>query len=174
MTTDEEKLVTDNMNLAYRIAWAYNRKFSNSIEFDDIKSLCLLGLTKAAKTFKAELGYTFSTYAYRVMQNEILCYFRNNKDIPTVSLSETIEDELELKDIIAAETDVFEEVEKLLNINKLYDEINNLPDRYKKILLYRFKGYTMTKIGNLLGLSQAQISRDNAHAINILRHKFNV
>lgn len=173
MNTDEEKLVLDNMGLAYELAWKYNKKFNSLIPLDELQSLAFLGLTKAAKTFNSELGNSFSTYSYRCINNEILYYYRQNiKYINNLSLSETDDDNLSLLEVISSDYDLFNDLNLKMNIEFLYQEIDKLKPRHQIVLKYRLQGYTFNTIADILGVSQPQVSTDYNKALNILRYKF--
>lgn len=73
-------LVERNMRLAVNIA----NSFSNTeIEDDDLLSIALYGLVKAAKKFNPLFGYEFSTFSIPVIRNEILHELRKRKNIHT-------------------------------------------------------------------------------------------
>lgn len=74
MTKAQEKLVTDNVRLAYYIAGQHL-----ILPKDERESAALFGLTKAALTFKPELGNQFSTLAGRCITNEIRMVYRKYK-----------------------------------------------------------------------------------------------
>ena len=174
MTTDEETLIVNNLGLAYEIAWKFYRKFNGIYELDELQSVAFLGLTKAASTFKKDLGFEFSTYAYNCIQNQIRQYYRDNKKHLEVSyLYEEINDNgVTLEDITASEYDMLEQINKDEHYSKLYKEIDKLKDRYKSIMQYRLQGLTMLEISKILNISQPQVSRDYNVALNILRNKF--
>lgn len=71
-----EDLVLNNIKLAYSVAW--NMK-STGIEIEDLQSLALLGLVKAAKDFDETRGCKFSSFAITIMRNEILQEVRRQK-----------------------------------------------------------------------------------------------
>lgn len=173
MTTDEENLILDNINMAYDLAFTYHKKFNYSIELEELQSLCLLGITKAAKTFNKSLGFNFSTYAYSCMRNEIIYFFRQNKKYNlTLSIEDTKVDNLRLEDTLQLNYNMEQDVETSLNIEKLYEEINKLSERHRKIMIYYLQGLTMQQIGDIIGLSQPHVSREYNKALNILRYKF--
>lgn len=173
MNTDEEKLILDNMNLAYDIAWKYNKKFNTLIQLDELQSLALLGLTKAAKTYNKDLGNNFSTYAYHCMSNEILYYYRQNvKHFNNLSLSEPNEKESTLEELIALDYNLFDDLSLKLDIEFLYKEISTLKPRYQEVIKYKLKGYTFIRIAKIIGVSLTQINNDYNKALNILRYKF--
>ena len=174
MATDEEKLVTDNLGLAYELSWKYYMKFNGLYELDELQSVAFLGLTKAAKTFDKDLGYVFSTYGYNCIKNEIRQYYRSNKKYnDNLHLSEQVDENGKtLEDITPLDYDLFEQIDRRDYYNKLYDEIDSLPDKYKIIMQYKLKGLAMVDIGKILKVSISQLSIDYNKALNILRYKF--
>ena len=76
MTNEQQKLVEDNINLAYFVA----HRFKNTnLEFDDVKATACLGLVKAAIAFQPDRGLVFNTLAVKVITNEILIQLRREK-----------------------------------------------------------------------------------------------
>lgn len=55
-----QSLVLENLRLAYKISWKYR---DSGMDMDDIQAVAILGLTKAARAFDVEKGYTFATLA---------------------------------------------------------------------------------------------------------------
>ena len=52
------------------------------------------------------------------------------------------------------------------------EALKNLPPREKKILSMRFmRGMTQTEVAEEIGISQAQVSRLEKNAINIIKNK---
>lgn len=75
--TDEKKrseFIESNLMLVRSLAHRYTGK---GIDFDDLYSAGCVGLIKACDGFKAELGYSFSTYAVPVILGEIKRLFRD-------------------------------------------------------------------------------------------------
>ena len=135
--------------------------------------MAFLGITKAAKTYKASLNNKFSTYAYQCIKNEILQYIKDNKKHSnTISIYSNINNDCELQDIIPDKINVIEEMENEIGIEYLNEYIDILPGRLSKVIRYHLSGHTMKQIGEILGVSQPQISRDYRKAINILRYRF--
>ena len=70
---DKKKLILDNMNLVYSIYYdnfAYTYYY---IDKDDLISEGMLGLVKAASTYKPNKT-KFSTYAYHCIKNHMINY----------------------------------------------------------------------------------------------------
>lgn len=74
----ETALIEENMGLVHACCHKMKGK---GIEYDDLFSAGCLGLCKAAKGFKPELGHCFSTYAVPVILGEIRRLFRDGGSI---------------------------------------------------------------------------------------------
>ena len=180
MTKDEiNNLVIENINLCYDISWKYYKKYNNILDFDDIVSICNLGLVKAANTYNSSKGYAFSTYAYKVIVNELLMYLRNNKrrnkyNVNFISINDSMnfDENLSLENLIADNYNLEQFVEDKLLIDLLHTFINELPDMLRDAILYKLEGKTQQEIARLLNVSQPQVSRLLSKATYRLRLKF--
>lgn len=179
MTKDEiEKLILDNMNIAYKLSWKYYKKFRLLVEFEELNGIANLGLVKAANTFNHLKKYNFSTYSYKVITNEILMYLRhykkvNDSNIKFLPLESNDENYIQLVDIISADYDLEEETELKIELVLLQKYIEELPSNLKNIIRLRLDGKTQQEIADIYDLSQPQISRLISEAIFQLRLKFN-
>lgn len=66
LTTEQKQMVEDNLGLAY--STAYKISLKSPLEYDDILSICFLGLIKTAQKFDPSKGFAFSTYAVTTMR----------------------------------------------------------------------------------------------------------
>lgn len=121
----------------------------------------MIGLIKAVDTFRLDKKCTFTTYASKCIDNEILMYIRR-ESYRYVSLDELIgDDDLTLNDLIIdpsinIEGDYMDK-EEIKDINGV---INLLNSKDKCLFnLYFRDGYSQIEISNILGLSQSYISR---------------
>ena len=150
------------------------------VDFDDCLSICLLGLSKAGKSYDSTRNTTFSTYAYKVIQNELFMHYRQaSRSIEyranCSSLNDVIYKDTELLDIIADDNEpLHESVSKTLLLEKLRDEICKLPYRYKFIIVKYLQGNTMNEIADKLNVSQPTISKQYYKALDILRNKLHI
>ena len=170
MANDE--LITENMNLAYKLANRYYKMFGGTIELDELRSLSFLGLTKAARSFDSNKNIAFSTFAYTCIKNEILFFYRLNKKHTKLSIDNEVVDDKIFEEIMSDDINVENEVLSRLEINDLYKYISTLPEIEKDILLYYLQGKKMTEIAKILGYTQSNISRLYHRALNRLRNKF--
>ena len=176
MTKDEiDKLILDNMNFAYYIAHKYKQKVSKYLDFEDLVSICIIGLVKSANTFDNAKNLKFSTYAYKVINNQILQECRKFKALRLTSSLDNNIVELEnviYADLIADEFDLENEVLKNEEIKLLNKFINELPEKIKLIINLKLSGRTQMEVADEIGISQAQVSRLYNKGLRILRNKF--
>lgn len=166
MPSDVELLVTKNQGLVYCIV----RKFvePQSQEFNDLFSVGVIGLIKAADTFDESKAIKFSTYSSKCITNEILMYLRKSKSSFRNSIS--------LEDVIACDSDgneliladcIFDKRVSFVHdfenrdlCKRILDTIlNELPSRDTLLILYHIGGLTQKTIAKMLHVSQSYISR---------------
>jgi RNA polymerase sigma factor (sigma-70 family) len=77
MLTDQQKqIIEDNISFAYSRAWKLYNRYKTKFDYmfftiEDFKSIALYGLCIAAKNFKKDKGYKFTTYAAPVIDGHI-------------------------------------------------------------------------------------------------------
>ena len=118
----KEKLIEHNLRL---VAHVIKKYYSTTSEQEDLISIGTIGLIKAVSTFNSDKGIHLATYAARCIENEILMYFRNQKkSAQDVFISDPIDTDkdgnaLTLIDIIADTSDIAEEIDTKMGIEKL-------------------------------------------------------
>ena len=96
--------IINNLNLVY---WrCQKRYYSIKYSMEDIISIGMIGIIKAADNYKESKGYSFTTYAIKCIDNEIMMTFRKNKHDNYISLDEETEEK----------------------VNNLIDALNDLDD----------------------------------------------
>lgn len=174
-----EVLINHNLRLVAHIV----KKYSNSLEADDLISVGTIGLIKAVDSFNGEKGVLLSTYASRCIENEILMLIRaNKKHKDTISLNSMLSpkpdsDEMELANLIPAQTeeDVFHQVET----GCLMQDVEKAMGKYlspmeQEIIKYRYGicGYevkTQKEVADIFNISRSYISRIESKVIRILQ-----
>lgn len=159
MTKEQEQLVTDNHNLIYFFLnkWGKILEYSDMTDYYDI---CAIGLCKAAITYDSSKDVKFATYAGVCIENEIKMELRNRKkySAPVYSLDMTFNNtsdgtrEISYKENITTGLSAYDEI-----LPYQLDKILNARE-YKLVALI-LQGYTQVEIGNIIGISQAQVSR---------------
>ena len=152
MTKEQENLVIENHNLIYYFIHKYN------LSIEDYYDVCAIGLCKAASTYDDKKGIKFSTYAGVCIENEIKQELRKQKNILVYSLDMTFSN-------TSDGTGEISYVENITTGLSAYDDI--LPYQLDKVLNAReyklvalsLQDYTQVEIGNIIGISQAQVSR---------------
>ena len=175
-------LIEHNLRLVAHIA----KKYSGSVrDSEDLISLGTIGLIKGISSYDASKGTRLATYASHCIENEILMLMRSNRKTQgDVSLNDPIGTDKEgnqilLMDIIGTdEEDVIKEIDRKMNVKKLYRDINALLDeREKEIICLRYglmgnDEKTQREIADLLGISRSYVSRIETKAISKLKEGF--
>lgn len=179
--TARNTLVEHNLRLVAHIVKKYYAASSNQ---DDLLSIGTIGLIKAVSTFKSDKNIRLATYASRCIENEILMFFRNQKKTAQdVYISDPIDTDKEgnaltLIDVIADKTDIVEELDTKMKLQKLKSIINNtLEPRELEIITLRYgiggnPELTQREIAKNLGISRSYVSRIEKSALEKLRAKF--
>jgi RNA polymerase sporulation-specific sigma factor len=175
-------LIERNLRLVVYIA----RKFENTgVNIEDLVSIGTIGLIKAVNTFDPAKKIKLATYASRCIENEILMFLRRNNKVRTeVSFDEPLNvdwdgNELLLSDVLGTEADtIYRNLEEEVDRELLYDALNKLSDRERKIMELRFglqggREMTQKDVADLLGISQSYISRLEKRIIKRLQQEFN-
>lgn len=172
MNEKQQKLVLDNQKLVYHVI----KQLHLYHKLEDYLDVGIIGLCKAAKTFKPENGSKFSTYAYSCIRNNILMEIRNEKrqcDAYAISFSSIInsskDNNLTLEDTLSdyeLENDILNREELI----SLITSIERLDKEDKQIIdLYFYQNKTQQQIAQILNMSQANASRRIQRALNNLK-----
>ena len=174
-------LVEHNLRLVAHIVKKYYAASSNQ---DDLISIGTIGLIKAVSTFKSDKNIRLATYASRCIENEILMYFRSQKKTAgDVYISDPIDTDkqgntLTLIDVIASKTDIVEEIDTQIKLEKLKTVIPAvLDERELEIIELRYglnnkEELTQREIAKKLGISRSYVSRIEKSALEKLRKQF--
>ncbi|WP_312060407.1 sigma-70 family RNA polymerase sigma factor [Anaerotignum sp.] len=150
-----QELFNANMDLAYFILRRYFPWYKND---EDSKQICLIGLWNACRKYDSSKGYAFSTFAARVIMNQMRRFLRDERKRNKIEYVDNIAYfEGEQFNIIETIPDKYEGE---VSLGFCFKELSEkLSEREKQVLQMKIKGYNQTKIGNRLNLSQVTISR---------------
>lgn len=175
----EEMLVKHNMRLVAHVA----KKYKNNLPQDELISVGSIGLLKAIKSFSYNKGSSFSTYATRCINNEILMLIRSDKKYSNqVYLEDVIStdkdgNEICLREVLPENTDnIFDVVhnkiafEKILYIIKKCLTLREQQVIYMRYGICGYNQYTQIEISNKLGISRSYISRIEKHALQVIKN----
>ena len=175
----EEKLIKHNLRLVAHIVKKYNSTHNDQ---DELISVGSIGLMKAIKSYDITKGHTFSTYAARCIQNEILMLFRSQKKYNNeISIEEKIGtdkdgNEISLIDILQDnKTNIESQAETKMLFEKLIKYIDvHLTKREREIIYLRYGidshiCLTQNEVAKILNISRSYISRIEKKALVTLR-----
>ncbi len=177
----KNELIEHNLRLVAHVVKKY---YTANCEQDDLISIGTIGLIKAINTFKCDKKIRLATYAARCIENEILMHFRNlKKTAQDVYISDPIDTDkngntLTLIDIIADESNIEDEIDTKLKIEKLnsiYEKTLNKREIQTLNMRYGLRGeteLTQREIAKKLGISRSYVSRIETAALEKLKSKF--
>ena len=143
-----EQIILSNLKLVYSIS---SKMVSQdfSIDADDLFQIGILGLIKAVDLYDYTKGYTFTTYATKIIKNELYMKFRKMKYLSnimsldcSISLNKKSDDELYYIDIIEDPNGDFEkDIMHAVMISLLESSLDCLTEKEKNIIIDRFGLY---------------------------------
>ncbi len=172
-----DTLIEHNLRLVAHIA----KKYRHGRDIDDLISIGSIGLIKAVNTFSPSRGKSLAAYAGRCIENEILMALRQErKRTGEVSLEEPIGcdrdgNEITVGDVLSAEGDVAEDVERRIDIERMRRVVDAVRDeREKQVIILRFgldggDPLPQREVGKRLGISRSYVSRIEKKALEGLQ-----
>lgn len=182
MEKEVEVLILNNVKLIYVVLkrlGMYN--YTNIEKYYDVG---MIGLVKGARKYDGSKGIKQSTYLTKCITNEILCTIRRENSSNRLSLNNTISlatpvyDNIYLEDVLKADVDLEEEIEKKESIEELYQVLNELTAIEQIVVVYSFGLFgndilNQNELGDKLNLRQGSISRIKLRSIEKLRRLLN-
>ncbi len=176
-----DKLISHNLRLVAHIV----KKYTYSLEADDLLSVGTIGLIKAIDTFDYGKKVQLSTYAARCINNEILMLIRSNKkhknvvSLNSLTSNNDEDKDLELKDVLASDDEeIFSQVENNLIMQKIKNIIaTKLDKREQAVIKLRYgidceKALTQKEVAQELGISRSYISRIENKTLKVIKEEF--
>lgn len=146
-----------NVELVY---FVFNRYYSKYRQFkDDLIQEGLMGLWKACQSFDESKGFMFSTYAVRVIYNQMAMFMRKEaKHFVNTSLDRVV---ASVPDNNITYQDLLEDKPALSEYER--DAIQMLVEQAEKdgwsdIVNMRLKGYKQVEIAEELGMHPSRVS----------------
>lgn len=165
LTSEQRQMVEDNIKLAYSAAHRLIRH--TPLEFEDLLGVCMFGLSKAALNYDPNKGVQFSTFATRVMQNEVFMANRKErKNVSAIYLEELMDAEtgLQWESLMSVDQRLIDDaVATSIDINKaLTSLIPKLKERDRILisLLIQNPELTQKELSEFVGVRRSQVSRD--------------
>ncbi|MFQ6773326.1 MAG: RNA polymerase sporulation sigma factor SigK [Clostridia bacterium] len=171
-------LIEHNLRLVAHVV----KKFNNCGEADDLISVGTIGLIKAVKSFNPNKQVTFSTYASRCIENEILMMLRaNKKHMKTQSLEEVVACDKEGNELTFGETIELDEpsLDEQVNTKTMMQGVLDIMKRVLSPreltiinLRYGLSGeppLPQREVAKRLNISRSYISRIEVKALSLVR-----
>lgn len=162
------KLITHNILL---VLYEVRNKF-RTVNYDkkELVSIGIFGLIKAVNTYDLSRKFKFSSYAVKLIDNEILQFLKKLKRDQNIdSLDEAIyrnenDRERKLKDKLSDNNDLVENYEKEETNRIIRKVVEKLPNLEREIIMLSFgfyddKIYTQSEIAHRFNISQSNVSR---------------
>lgn len=176
-------LIERNLRLVAHIV----KKYMNSgKETDEMISVGIVGLVKAANTYNFEKGSRLATYAARCIDNELLMLMRGDRKLSReVSLYDPIGtdkegNEITLLSILEHEDeDIIDQLDKKQSLRKLSKILSKVltPREYFVVIrrygLYGHHETTQRELAEQLNISRSYVSRIEKKALEKLRLQLN-
>jgi RNA polymerase sigma factor (sigma-70 family) len=166
LNNEQRRKAEENVKLAYSRA---NYWKVLNMDHSEILSTAMYGLVLAVKKFDKTKGVSFSTFCYRVIDNEVLKLVRyqraEKRNAVTVSLNQQTNDSQEFGEMLGEEETFPAENQSLIQFlsRGLTSEERLLID------LYFYKNLNQADIGNIFGVSQVHVSRMIRKALDKMR-----
>lgn len=173
-----EKIINHNLRL---VSHEILKNFgSTKADKNELFSVGSIGLIKSIDRFDISKNTEFSTYAVTMINGEIMRFLRDQHKIPNVMSIETSifsnkdGDELQIADMLRDDSDFVLDYEQK-EIYRIIDVIvENLPPRDREVTKHYFGFYDnipkgQAEIANIIGISQAQVSRVLTKIINQIK-----
>jgi RNA polymerase sporulation-specific sigma factor len=167
----EMKLYEANEKFCHHVAKRWEK---TGLEYDELISLCWMGMVMAFNAFDASKGFKFTTYAGRCMDFQILLEMRRRKKHPKKisSLDFVISNnedgsELKLEDLVGGNDQNIDSLADYQGMNFILDLFYKSCTPVEKQIIYlRYvEELPQKKIAEIVGLAQSYVSRVEKKAI---------
>lgn len=172
----EMEIIESNKALIYKIIKDYYYASKNVLDMEDVYQAGCLGLIKAGRNFKPELGNKFVTYAYYLIRGEVQRIYEEHSkremtmsDIQIRNSDGVVMESQEAMDYIRYERKSWEDEwnhQKMTDDKIMVDDLlKKVTPLQKKILVYRYyDDLSQKEIGELINKSQVFVSREEKRA----------
>lgn len=139
------RLISENKGILIKICNSY---CNNKTDREDLAQEIIYSLWKGCKTFSPD--FKFSSWMYRVALNVAISFYRVNKKLKTnISIRET---DVEIED------KVFDNSASEENINLLQQQIANLKELDKALIILYFEEKNYKEIAEIIGITETNVA----------------
>lgn len=160
LTPEQAKLMEDNYKLIFKATSRYLNKSEHT--FDEIHDVCIFSLTRTAIMFDPTKGFKFATLFFTILDNKMRNIYRDKRAIKRrhngmLSLDKPVVSgegkDLTISDIIGNHDKYLFEYTNLIRGSRLTDKEARCCE------LYYLKDLEQREIANIIGCTQAHVSR---------------
>lgn len=176
-----EKLIVHNIRLVLNVI---QTNFSrNGYEKEDLTAYGLIGLIKSVDYFDLSKKVEFSSFAAKVIKNEIVMYMRREKKhVNNISIESSISSKDKLQEITILDSlrdekvNIEEDFEWRTALENYSYLINTLPEREQEVIklyfgFYDDKHYTQQEISEIINISRSYISRIISNSLKQMKEQ---
>lgn len=177
LTEDKRNLVSQNHNLVY----AFLR--DKHLDFETWYDIAAIGIVKAGITYNQDKNIKFSTFAYKVMHNEIKQIYkqqmslkRGYKIYEIISYETPIGENKNGKELLLIDTlsDNSSLMDEVILKNMLEEFLKTLEPKEQILINLSLNGYTKGDIAKIMQKTNMQICRDFQRLRIKFRRFFNI
>lgn len=165
MTEEQNKLVTENLNLARKFAHDYS--FSKQ-DYEDREAIAFESLCKASIHFNPDKDVKFSTYASSIIKRDLQKEITKENNRPDkISLDQSIADGLTIEDTVGEE-----DFTEKISDPYLQNYINNFSPRVQDMFKMRFEeNKTYSEIGEKYNITRSRVHQIMKDALQKLKER---
>lgn len=170
---NREKLILGHLRLAAFEAYSFNNSF---IDKNEIFEIGIIGLIKAVDNFDVTMGISFSTFAKKCIDNQIITFLSNKKnEIKTISINEPIKNTT-IEHVLTDNKLFTNEIDNKNLINSLLDGFN---EKHRQIIILYFGLFGNEPLGELeiakkLNMTRSGISYVIVNALKRMKKKLSI
>ena len=144
------------------VSWRVGNKSNTEDLVSDIFTKAL----NKINSFKWQKGATFSSYIFRIAHNTIVDFYRTKHKRDYINIDD-------LPEITADSLLPDEDLDRRQLFKKLYQMIQELPERQAEVVTMRFfTGLKNKKIAKVLGISEKSVASSLCRGLKTLHSKF--
>jgi RNA polymerase sporulation-specific sigma factor len=170
MADTKQQLMEDNVKL---VRFLIGKYYPQWVGDEDLIQVGMVGLCEAANYWNDNKETMFTTYASKVILNEVKDEFKNRikeNEIQSCSLGTILYDDndMTLEDVLADEQ-CLEYANTSIEFNEFLDTLN---ERERQIIKLRLRGLLQDDIADILGVSRQAVSQQLIKLKNKWRYRY--
>ncbi len=171
----QERMFLENIKLVY--SRVLQRFYKFPVEFEDLISYGMIGLTKAVNSYDSTKNIKFCSYAVSCIDNEIISFLRSSRRIikPTeIKRENLIKPIAPIENIEDEQANIYETFEQKEELEALRYCIASLPLKHQKVISLYYgladnRCYNQREIAELLNITTSAVQGILSRTIEVLR-----